>query len=62
MPVFILVSTQILSASYTQETSSYELTLSLPRVLSSKLIEEKIMNFVLHYCQKQTAPHESTAQ
>ena len=37
------------------------LTLSLPRVLSSKL-RKKILNFILQNCQKQTVLHESTAQ
>ena len=32
-----------------------------PRVLRSKL-REKILNFILQNCQKQTVPHESTAQ
>ena len=36
-------------------------TLSLPRMLSSKL-REKILNFILQSCQKETAPHESTSQ
>ena len=44
------------------DTAAALLTLSLPRrVLSSKL-KKKILNFILQNCQKQTAPHESTAQ
>ena len=38
----------------------FPLTLSLSRV-SSKL-RKKILNFILQNCQKQTVPHESTAQ
>ena len=41
--------------------SRFSLTLSLPRVLSSKL-KKKIFNFILQNCQKYTAPHEITAQ
>ena len=37
------------------------LTLSLSRLLSSKL-RGKVWNFILQNCQKQTVPHESTAQ
>ena len=40
------------------------LTLSLPIVLRSAKFktEEKVLSFILQNCQKQTEPHESTAQ
>ena len=43
-------------------TISAILTLSLPRVLSSKLRPDKILSYIFQTCQKQTVPHESTAQ